>query len=288
MRAVVDGALDALRSVSPWNVAAALALYVLSLAAVGLRWRRILTAMGHRVRFLDTLLANTAGIFINNVTPASRLGGEACRIAAIGLRSGVPVTAATVSSVYDRLSEVLPVGAVVLCSVPALVSVGARLGRPVLAVAIALGIAVVGAVAYRRLLHNRAWWKSWRGRIAPGALDRRSVAAAVGYSGFVWAQDVARLMIVVAAFGERLSVPQAAMLSVVTIVGGLVPTIGGLGAIEGGLVAGLVLFGVRADTAAAMTAVERAISYVFATAAGASAFAIVGGRTLWNAMRSRS
>jgi uncharacterized protein (TIRG00374 family) len=168
------------------------------------------------------------------------------------------------------------------------VAVGARLGRPVLAVAVTLGIAVAAAVAYRRLLHDRAWWKSWRDRIAPGALDRRTVVAAVGYSSFVWVQDVARLMIVVAAFGEKLTVPQAAMLSVVTIVGGLVPTIGGLGAIEGGLVGGLMLFGVRADTAAAMTAVERAISYVFATSVGASAFAIVGGRTLWNATRSRS
>jgi len=288
MRAVVYGAFDALHSVSLWYVAAAFALYVLSLLAAAQRWRRILGAMGHRVGFLDTLLAHAAGIFVNNVTPASRLGGEACRIAAIGLRGHVGATAATVSSVYDRLSELAPIGAVVLLSVPALLSVGARLDRPLVAVAIALGAAAAAAVAYRRLLHDRAWWKGWRERIAPRALDRRTVAAAVGYSSFVWAQDVARLMVVVAAFGAQLTVPQAAMLSVVTIVGGLVPTVGGLGAIEGGLVAFLILFGFRADTAAAMTAVERSISYVFATSAGASAFALVGGRTLWNATRSRS
>jgi uncharacterized protein (TIRG00374 family) len=106
MRAVVYGAIDALRSVDPWYVAAALALYVLGVSAAGLRWRLILAALGHRVPVADALLTYLAGVFVNNVTPASRLGGEACRIAAIGLRSRVPVPAATVSAVYDRLSEV--------------------------------------------------------------------------------------------------------------------------------------------------------------------------------------
>jgi hypothetical protein len=288
MQAVVSGAIEALRSVNPRYVAAALALYILSLVAASARWRLILGALGHRVRLVDALLAYLAGIFVNNITPASRLGGEACRIAAISLRSGVPVAAAAVAAVYDRLCELPPIVALVVCAVPALVSAGVRVGDRLIAVAIAAGVAVAVYVAYRRLLHDRAWWKTWRERIAAGALDRRTVAAAVGCSTFVWVQDVARIMTVAAAFGVGLTIPQAALLGTLAIVGGLVPTVGGLGAIEGGLVGGLLLFGVRADLAAAITAVERAISYVFATGAGASAFALIGGRSLWNAVRSRS
>jgi uncharacterized membrane protein YbhN (UPF0104 family) len=286
MRAVVYGAIDALRSVDPWYVAAALALYVLGVSAAGLRWRLILAALGHRVPVADALLTYLAGIFVNNVTPASRLGGEACRIAAIGLRSRVPAAAATVSAVYDRLSEVPPVAGLMLCSIPALISVGVQVHDPLLAMPIAAGVAAVGYLAYRRFLHERTWWKSWRERVSAGALDRGTAALAVGWSSIVWVQDVIRLMTVAAAFGVTLTVSQACVLAVLTIVGGVVPTVGGLGAIEGGLVAGLMLFGVSAHTAAAITAVERTISYVFATSAGAAAFVLIGGRTLWNAVRS--
>ena len=55
-----------------------------------------------------------------------------------------------------------------------------------------------------------------------------------------------RLMVVSAALGVRLTIAQGAALTVFSIVGGLVPTVGGLGAIEGSLVTGLLLFGVSA------------------------------------------
>jgi len=57
---------------------------------------------------------------------------------------------------------------------------------------------------------------------------------------------------------------------VVGVLGGFVPTVGGLGAVEGALVATLVLFGVPLDTAIAMTTVERGISYGSARCSAAS------------------
>jgi hypothetical protein len=288
MHTIVSGAIRALRSVDARYVAAALALYVVSLVLAASRTRVVLGALGHRVRLTDALLAYLAGIFVNNVTPASRLGGEAARVAAIGLRSGVPATAATVSVVYERLSELAPVIVLAGCGVLALVSAGVHVGHRLVIASLAAGGLIAGYIAYRRLLRDRSWWQAWRARLAAGMLDPATAALAVGCSSAIWIQDVVRLMTVAAAFGVTLTVPQAAMLATLTIVGGLVPTVGGLGAIEGGLVGGLLLFGVRADTAAAITALERAISYVFATGAGASAFALIGGRTLWNAVRSRS
>ena len=49
------------------------------------------------------------------------------------------------------------------------------------------------------------------------------------------------------------------------MLGGVVPGVAGLGPVEGGLVAGLMAFGVDLPTAAAVTALERAISYGFST-----------------------
>jgi uncharacterized membrane protein YbhN (UPF0104 family) len=284
----MSSAIDALRSVDLRYVAAALGLYVLGLLAATARWRLILAALGHRVPLTDAFLAYVAGVFVNNVTPGSRLGGEACRVAAIGLRNRVPVPAATVSAVYDRLSELPAVAALVLCGVPALASAGVRVGERVVAILVAAGVAVGGYVAVRRFLRQTNQWTALRELAAGATVDRAAAAMAVGCSILVWGQDVVRLMTVAAAFRMTLTVSQAAVLAVLTIVGGLVPTVGGLGAIEGGLVGGLVLFGVAADTAAAVTAVERAISYVFSTSAGAAAFALIGGRTRWSSVRRRS
>jgi uncharacterized membrane protein YbhN (UPF0104 family) len=284
----MSSVIDALRSIDLWYAAAALALYVLGVFAATARWRLILAGLGQRVPLPDAFLAYLAGVFVNNVTPASRLGGEACRIAAIGLRNRVPVSPATVSAVYDRLAELPPVAALVLCGVPALASAGVRVRDPLAAILIAAGVGGGGYVAARHLLRQTKRWKALRELVAGSRVDRGTAALAVACATVVWAQDVVRLMTVAAAFGVTLTVSQASVLAVLTIVGGLVPTIGGLGAIEGGLVGGLVLFGVATETAAAITAVERAISYVFATGAGAAAFALVGGRTLWSTVRSRS
>jgi len=78
-----------------------------------------------------------------------------------------------------------------------------------------------------------------------------------------------------------------ATLSILTIIGGLLPSVGGLGPVEGSLVAGLVAFGVDLPTAAAITAAERLISYGFSTLSGAVVVASLGGRSLWNAARRR-
>ena len=112
-------------------------------------------------------------------------------------------------------------------------------------------------------------------------------AEGVGYSSLLWLQDVLRLTCVTLAFGVVLSPTQIATLSMLAMLGGVVPAIAGLGPVEGGLVAGLLAFGVDLPTAAAITALERVISYGFSTAAGAVVIALLGGGSLWSAVRGR-
>jgi uncharacterized membrane protein YbhN (UPF0104 family) len=71
----------------------------------------------------------------------------------------------------------------------------------------------------------------------------------------------------------------------VAMLGGLVPTIGGLGVVEGGLTAALCLFGVELDKALAITALERGISYILATGVGGLVLLYVGGGELWRSSR---
>jgi uncharacterized membrane protein YbhN (UPF0104 family) len=288
MRSILSGAIEALAGASPWLLAAAVGLYGLGVAAAVMRWRTVLGAMGHRVRIVDALLAYLASIFVNNVTPSMRLGGEATRVVAIGIRSRVPAAPATLSIVVDRLFEVPPVAGLVVCAIPALASAGARFDSRARSILIGAIATVGGAVVCWRLIHDASWWKDLRKKIAASPLDWPSLTVVLGCSGTLWALDVWRLLTVAAAFGVTLTVSQGATLAVLGVLGGVVPTVGGLGAIEGGMVAGLMFFGVRADVAAAVTAAERAISYVLATSVGGTAFLVVGGRRLWTAIRSRS
>ena len=88
-----------------------------------------------------------------------------------------------------------------------------------------------------------------------------------------------------AAFHAPVGIAEIVALAAITIVGGLAPTVGGLGAIEGGMIAGLIGMGVSTPDAVAITAVERTMSYGIATLAGFGALSALGGRSLWNAVR---
>jgi uncharacterized membrane protein YbhN (UPF0104 family) len=192
-----------------------------------------------------------------------------------------------VAAVWDRLSEV---PAVVVLAVMALVAVRDlastwRTLEVLAAVAVALA---GGGLALRSLRRSGSGLAGWRTRLALDQVSVRGFAIAVSLSGLLWLQDVLRLACVSLAFGVSLPPTQIATLSIVAMVAGLVPSVAGLGPVEGGLVAGLVAFGVDVPTAAAITAAERLISYGFSTSAGSVVVALLGGRSLWKAARGRS
>ena len=124
--------------------------------------------------------------------------------------------------------------------------------------------------------------------MARGRVGLPLFLAGVGYSSALWLQDFLRLTCVTLAFGVVLSPAQIATLCVLAMLGGVVPGVAGLGPVEGGLVAGLMAFGVDVPTAAAVTALERAISYGFSTSAGALVIAMLGGGSVWNAARGQA
>jgi uncharacterized membrane protein YbhN (UPF0104 family) len=283
------GATHVLAQMRTPYIVAALGLYIFSIIVTALRWRMILGALGCRLGIAGTLLPYLSGVCVGNLTPARTLGADACRIAVLRARARPPVSVAAASVLYDRFSEVPPIVALALLALPTVRLFVSRLDRYLLVLALA-GALVSGAIFASPLGGIAGSWLSnrlgvlRRSRAALNgvSIDRVSFAAAVGLSSLVWLQDVARLMLVAAAFRVVLTPSQAATLSVLTIAGAAVPSIGGLGIIEGGLVGTLVLLGVRLEIAMAITAAERAISYAFATGTGAVALAMIGGRRAWS------
>ena len=256
-------------------VALALALHVAGLVITGERWRVVIVALGSRLGLVRTTLINLAGIFVRNATPTTGLGGDASRIALLRA-DGVPLEQAAASFAYVRLAEVPPLALIVALSAPAVASLVKRSSTALsVAGAILAALAVAAWLARHRVRAHVApiWARTEHLRI-----NRTAIALAVFYATLAQVETIARQIVIARAFGLPLTIEQSATITAMTIVGGFVPTVGSLGAIDGSMVAGLMLFGADAQTAIAITIVGRAISYALTTAAGGVALAMLGGR----------
>lgn len=278
MRETLAQAWALLLGAQPGWVLVAVVLYIVAWLAGGRRWQVVVGALGSHVAFLHAALATIAGVAINNVTPTGRVGGEAGRIAITRLRSNLSLPRAALASVCDRLLDVPAAAVVLLLALPALPSLagGYLLATVGGVIVLALAVLVGGRWLRTRLHASLTEWQQTGVPLAPSA-----VLVALALSLLVWSQDLLRIMAVGRAFGIPLSVPQGAALNIVGLAGGFVPTIGGLGAVEGVLVGTLLLFGIPLENALAITALERMISFGFSTLLGGGVTLWFGGRRLW-------
>ena len=267
----------ALAHARPLLVVAAIALHLAGLLVTGERWRLVVAALGGRLTLIRSTLINLAGIFVRNATPTTGLGGDASRIALLRAEGlGLPQAAA--AFVYVRVAELPAMAAVALLALPAITAALARSARGV-AVAIAVAaVALAAAWLGRRRLREQV--AVLRARSAPLTISRAAFGGAVFYASLAQIETIVRQIVMAAAFALPLTISQSATVTALSIAGGLVPTIGSLGAIEGSMVAGLMMCGATADTAVAITLVERAISYGLSTALGAASLTVIGGRAV--------
>jgi len=259
----------------------ALLFHIFGLIVTGERWRVILTRLGSPMTLGRAILVNLSGIFVRNIIPACGVGGDAVRIA-LFRAGGASLPNATVALVCGRLAEIPAIVLLVIAALPAVGAVLSRsraIGWTIVALFILTVAALIawkpGALRIDRLREKFG--------VTPPPIGAMTVGTA--WATVSWLETAARLMVVAAALGVRLTLAQGAALTVLSIVGGLVPTVGSLGAIEGSLMAGLLLFSVPAATATAIVLVERSITYVCSTVAGGAALVAVGGWDLVRASR---
>jgi hypothetical protein len=276
-------ALHAFTQVRPAFALAAASLYIISLFLGGARWRKVLEGLGAESRLWHTSAGVLIGLFVNNVTPSSRIGGEVSRVALIRKWANIDVKKATVSVFYDRLTMIIPLIFLVAVSFPVLRQMIGHLQMNRNYISMAIGIAVLtalGLLSLRYVRRLREWILEKRKIIETIQIKKKQFIEATGFAFLIWIQDVLRLMLVAAAFGVILNPYQAATLSLVLLLCSFVPSIGGVGPTEGGLMAVLHLFGITLDTAIAITVLERSISYVLSIGIGSLTVAALGGKKI--------
>lgn len=284
-----------LASLSLEPLAGALLVYLASVLVYALRLEVVANlGAGARLGFWDALLAHLASIMVNNLTPSARAGGELARAAIASRRGKVPLAIMTSVVVFERVTEAIGVIVVIIVAVagglaagPAVVLLAAVLTALVV-VLVTSWDRVVGLAVRKgpRRLVEKLGLEQASGIMKRFLRDRGLVFFAVAAGTAVWLLDALRLYFISLSLGYPMSFSSSIAVSLLYLAVAVVAvTPGGLGIVEGGLVAAFAAAGLPGGAAVAATAVERLISYGLGTLLGVLAASLEGGRRAWRALR---
>ena len=276
------------RSADPWMLAAAFAVHYTTFLFRGARWRILLE---HSARTGETG-ASVPGVlycsqlvllgwFVNSIGWL-RLG-DAFRGYVYQNERGDSFSGAIGTILAERVLDVALVALMLVVIVPFIVASGGG-GElwTVLVVAVGLAAILVGlmiAMGWAReplVRRMPSWLASRYERFhigAMGGLHRLPQTTALGMLG--WMAEVGRMHLVAMALGFDLSLPLVVFLTLANSLLSLVPTPGGVGAVESG-VAGLAvrLASLAKEAATAFVLVDRFITYISVILVGAVVFAV--------------
>ena len=272
----LDDIVSRIRSADPWLIVLAYAVFALTFPIRTLRWRVLLTNAVHRedvtpvYRSRDLAQILYISWFVNGVVPAKL--GDLYRAYMARANYGTSLTR-TLGTIFSE--RVFDVGALIIMVMASAAWIARspetseEVGR-ILAVA-ALALAVLGlgvlflllfgtpifarlpkaAAAIYERFHSGVF-DSWTWRTGP-FLWLASFA--------IWSLEMVRLAIVMRALGLELHPAEIVFVGTAASLLLAVPTPGGLGAVEGGLLGLMRLIGVGGGVAGAVAIVDRVITY---------------------------
>jgi uncharacterized protein (TIRG00374 family) len=285
-------------------IASAIAIYFLSVAVWATRWQTALSFINHRTRFGTRYLILCAAIFLNNITPVARVGGDPFgRVYMLHKLENTSYSSGMASSIGEHALTPLVVVSFLMAGL------FLQFGKESLQLSLILiavwVLAALGAVFIPRLLLRKRiavkgissiisrvlGWFGKRGNaqeIIEGVeafysssyttIDKWKKVLLIGsLTLLIWALDVFRLYAIFLALGYHPPISMLLVASSLPTIVGIIPFLpGGLVLIEGSLISVLALLGVPLNLAMAATVIERGISFVLSTIVGAVVFSYLG------------
>src|SRR5271169_753763 len=225
--------------------------------------------VSERLNFTRTLLAQLAGSFVTLVTPAA-VGGAALNIRYLQRRKvPAPVAAASVG-VSQLAAIVLHILLLVVSIAVAGAAAKEPFGRPptwsyfVLAGLVVAALGVLAVPAGRRLLRARV--QPMLGQVLPRLLEvaqqPRKLAEGIGGALLLSVAYILCLAACVQAFHGSAAIASIAVVYLTgSALGSIIPTPGGIGAVEAALTAGLVATGLHGTEAASSVLLFRLLTF---------------------------
>jgi uncharacterized membrane protein YbhN (UPF0104 family) len=229
-----------------------------------------------RLPFVRTMLAQLAGSFVKLVTPAA-VGGAALNIRYLQRRKIPAATAAASVGVWQGVSFVLHITLLtVFIAISGTEHKDPIKPPPAWSYFVLAGLAVAAAVVFavpagRRLVRARA--APVLGQVLPRLLEvaqqPRKLLQGIGGSLLLSSGYILCLAACVAAFGRSVPIASIAVVYLTgSVIGGIFPTPGGLGAVEIALTSGLNLAGLPTAAAGSAVLLFRLITFWLPVPAG--------------------
>lgn len=279
---------DRVRGANPWLLAAAFAVHYTTFFFRGARWRLLLQhssqISGGSEPVPGILFCSRAvllGWFVNSIGWL-RLG-DAYRAYLYREEHDAAFSGAIGTLLAERVLDIVLVALMLLAAAPFLIGGGndgsawvlltATAGMLVLLLLVVLAVMVLARDVLLRWLPG--WLASRYQRFLYGATAVRYKLPQTTLLGLLgWAAEMGRMYLVAMAMGFDLSVAMVVFLTLANSLLSLVPTPGGIGAVESG-VAGLAirLAALGKEAATALVLVDRFITYISVIIVGALIFA---------------
>jgi len=289
----------ALQRADPLYVIMAVILEFLILWLLTLRWSITTRAVSIDVRKRHLFPMLLVGMAINNLTPSARGGGEPVRAYMLGKYSRASMESSFATVIADRGLDTFPfiflailtIVGIVLYFNLALWMVALLIISVVIVVAaffLALYVSVdresgerivnwaLGIVKrfYRRNCAKiearvRGALREFQSTMRIMLADRNVLIYGIPLSFILWFLEILRVYLIFAAFGAPVSIPVIAEVFILATLIGMIPLLpGGLGAVEGIMIVFYSAAGVSPSVSAAVTVVERLISFWMVSAMG--------------------
>jgi glycosyltransferase 2 family protein len=273
---------DQVKTSNPWYLALAVVVHYTTFIFRGARWRLLLRNAQTKGQPVPGVLYSSElillGWFANSVA-WFRLG-DAYRAYLYQNEQGSSFSR-TIGTIFsERVLDTILVALLLMASVPFLVGQGAGASWIVMATALmllatlTLGLLVIARSRQRLLRWLPGWAAERYQRFCEGALGSFRQIPLVTLLGLLgWLAEGGRLYLVTLALGIDLSLALIIFITLANSLLTLVPTPGGVGAVESG-VAGLLvrLSALGTSAAAALVLVDRSISYLSVIISGAVLF----------------
>ncbi len=296
--------LEAIRSANGLLIASAIAIYFLCVAVWATRWQTALSFIDNRTSFGTRYLILCAAIFLNNITPVARVGGDPFgRVYMLHKLENTSYSSGMAASIGEHTLAPLVVVSFLMAGLLLQFGKGSlQLSLILIAVWV---LAALGALFIPRLLLRKRIAAKGISRIISrvlGWFGKRVIAQEIieGVEAFysssyttidkwkkvlligsltllIWALDIFRLYAIFLALGYHPPISVLLVASSLPTIVGTIPFLpGGLVVIEGSLISVLALLGVPLNLAMAATVIERGISFVLSTIVGAVVFSYLG------------
>jgi len=290
----VEEVFQILRHGRPYYFMIAVGAYLTGIMFWALRWRVLLRSLNIHAKFRTILGALFVGIFVNNITPGARGGGEPIRMYYISKRSDGEYGPVLATVMADRVLDMIPAVLMLILSTIYVYMRGSwSLTVILLGLNVLLAVMVVASLAILLNEGRTKRFSYWLFRLASRVIpkktkkyeekffrmievnvpkfqsgfkllmrDKKSFLLALVYSLLLWTMIILRSYYVFMSISYTVSLQDVMVVQMVGIVIGLVSIIpGGAGLIETVNSGVYVVLGITKDVAVTATLVDRLISY---------------------------